>query len=215
MIRADLETARAAWIEQAGGDETERKRREQTPVLAYRDAAGRVFDFHALRHHFISNLAAAGVHPKAAQLLARHSTIRLTMDRYTHLGLCDLAASVNALPSLPVEAEERNANVLRPTGTEGGVSEVTSVMRDGAQNGALLAASARLQIAPDCTETGAETNTDRAVTPRRGKTIRTDSHELAPDCTVEVRKGPSRIRTGDGGFAIRCLTAWLRGRAVQ
>src|SRR5262245_28874953 len=24
-------------------------------------------------------------------------------------------------------------------------------------------------------------------------------------------KGPSRIRTGDGGFAIRCLTAWLRG----
>src|SRR6266403_1194953 len=25
-------------------------------------------------------------------------------------------------------------------------------------------------------------------------------------------RGPSRIRTGDGGFAIHCLTAWLRGR---
>jgi hypothetical protein len=24
-------------------------------------------------------------------------------------------------------------------------------------------------------------------------------------------RGPSRIRTGDGGFAIRCLTAWRRG----
>src|SRR5262249_20889695 len=27
-----------------------------------------------------------------------------------------------------------------------------------------------------------------------------------------VGRGPSRIRTGDGGFAIRCLTAWRRGR---
>ena len=25
-------------------------------------------------------------------------------------------------------------------------------------------------------------------------------------------KGPSRDRTGDGGFAIRCLTTWLRGQ---
>src|SRR5260370_5216849 len=29
-----------------------------------------------------------------------------------------------------------------------------------------------------------------------------------------VGKGPSRIRTGDGGFAIRCLTAWLRGQRI-
>src|SRR5437667_11467163 len=27
-----------------------------------------------------------------------------------------------------------------------------------------------------------------------------------------MERGPSRIRTGAGGFAIRCLTAWLRGR---
>jgi hypothetical protein len=29
-----------------------------------------VFDFHAIRHQFISSLAAAGVHPKTAQTLA-------------------------------------------------------------------------------------------------------------------------------------------------
>ncbi len=29
---------------------------------------------------------------------------------------------------------------------------------------------------------------------------------------LERPRGPSRIRTGDGGFAIHCLTAWLRGQ---
>ena len=52
--------------------------------ISYEDEAGRVFDFHALRHQFISNLAESDVHPKIAQQLARHSTITLTMDRYTH-----------------------------------------------------------------------------------------------------------------------------------
>src|SRR5262249_36353551 len=113
MVRADLETARAAWIGKAGDDEEERARREHSAVLTYRDATGRVFDFHSLRHQFISNLAAAGVHPKAAQLLARHSTIKLTMDRYTHLGLCDLAASVNALPSILIESPDRESGILK------------------------------------------------------------------------------------------------------
>ncbi len=61
---------------------------------------GRVADFHALRHTFISNLVAAGVHPKVAQVLARHSTIGLTMDRYTHTVMPDQQAALEALPSL-------------------------------------------------------------------------------------------------------------------
>jgi hypothetical protein len=52
------------------------QKREKSSVLAYRDEAGRVFDFHSLRHQYISNLAAAGVHPKIAQTLARHSPSR-------------------------------------------------------------------------------------------------------------------------------------------
>lgn len=44
---------------------------------------GEVFDFHALRHTFITNLANFGVHPKDAQILARDSDIKLTMDYYT------------------------------------------------------------------------------------------------------------------------------------
>ncbi len=72
-----------------------------------------VADFHSLRHTFISNLVAGGVHPKLAQQLARHSTITLTMDRYSHVGLLDLNA---ALRSLPVTTAPETQS-MRATGT--------------------------------------------------------------------------------------------------
>lgn len=87
MVRADLEAARQGWIDEAKHSAEERSRREESDYLCYVDAAGRVADFHALRHTYITNLATAGVSPKTAQTLARHSTITLTMDRYTHLGV--------------------------------------------------------------------------------------------------------------------------------
>ena len=84
MIRADLKAARAAWLKQAD-DPDECKRRERSDFLATVDARGRHADFHALRHTFISGLARGGVHPKIAQGLARHGTIGLTLDHYTHV----------------------------------------------------------------------------------------------------------------------------------
>ena len=60
----------------------------------YEDEAGRVFDFHSLRHHFITNLARSGVHPSVAMKLARHSTIDLTMDNYTHVELEQMASAL-------------------------------------------------------------------------------------------------------------------------
>jgi len=212
MVKADLAAARIAWIREAKTPE-ERQQREASTFLAFRDEADRVFDFHALRHQYVSNLAAAGVHPKIAQTLARHSTITLTMDRYTHVGLYDLSASVNSLPAIPLQLPGVAANVMKATGTEGGSgSEVPAVVPTGAEIGAVLPASPVLQIAPGCTESREETKKRVAVTPRRSKTIRTNPHEVASVCAVEEKKGPSRIRTGDGGFAIRCLTAWRRGR---
>ena len=49
--------------------------------IDYRDAEDRVFDFHAQRHQYVTNLCEADVHPRTAQELARHSTIELTMKR--------------------------------------------------------------------------------------------------------------------------------------
>lgn len=66
--------------------------------IEYRDDSNRVADFHSLRHTFITNLARAGVHPSIAQQLARHSSITLTMNHYTHTKLADHAKAVNTLP---------------------------------------------------------------------------------------------------------------------
>lgn len=72
-------------------------------------------DFQALRHTFLNNLARKGVHPKNCQTLARHSTITLTMDRYSHSVLGDLAVDLEALPSLESSGPDREQQ--RATGT--------------------------------------------------------------------------------------------------
>ncbi len=64
-------------------------------------------DFHALRHSFLSLLSLSNVHPKLMQSLGRHSTITLTLDRYSHVRLVDEAAALEALPKiLPGRTEE-------------------------------------------------------------------------------------------------------------
>src|SRR5262249_23628336 len=68
--------------------------------IRYRDGEGRVADFHALRHSYITLLERSGVSPKLAQELARHSDIRLTMNVYTHARLHDLVGAVEGLPTL-------------------------------------------------------------------------------------------------------------------
>lgn len=80
MLRADLEDA----------------------GIVYRDDAGRFADFHSLRHSFISALARGGVHPRVAQSLARHSTITLTMNTYTHVLVGDQTVALDALADLSV-----------------------------------------------------------------------------------------------------------------
>jgi len=105
MIRVDMGEARKAWLSEADSTQ-ERQRRESTGFLTYRDDSGRVADFHALRHTFISNLAASGVHPKTAQMLARHSTITLTMDRYTHSYHGEQSAALEVLPDLSTPARQ-------------------------------------------------------------------------------------------------------------
>lgn len=101
MVRGDLQAARAAWIAEAT-DKAERDRREASDSFKYRDSAGHVFDFHALRGQFITFLARAGVGLTTAQKLARHSTPTLTANVYTHLGLSDLAAAVEGV-ALPID----------------------------------------------------------------------------------------------------------------
>ncbi|MCK6474520.1 MAG: tyrosine-type recombinase/integrase [Planctomycetes bacterium] len=79
--------------------------------IADTDAQGRVVDFHALRHTFLTLLAASGVHPKVAQDLARHSDINLTMSRYSHTVLEQRSEAIAKLPVFG----EASGNVSKPS----------------------------------------------------------------------------------------------------
>jgi integrase len=114
MLKADLRRARAWWIREVR-DPTERRQRRESSFLTSRDASSRVVDFHALRHAFITRLARSGVTPAVAKSLARHSTIMLTMDYYTHILIEDERAALDRLPALRMG--ELTPGTIRTTGT--------------------------------------------------------------------------------------------------
>ena len=97
MMRMDLENARKKWVEEAQA-ERQREEREQSDFLAYKDHDGLYADFHSCRHLFITSLERAGISPKMAQTLARHSDIRLTLQTYTHVELHDQTVAIRSLP---------------------------------------------------------------------------------------------------------------------
>ena len=115
MIRADLKAARETWLSEVKNDSEEHKERTRKTFLSYEDDAGRVADFHALRHTFITALAQAGVHPKRAQDLARHGDINLTLSKYTHTVLEDRAEAVESLPDISTPSHPEQ---LQATGTD-------------------------------------------------------------------------------------------------
>lgn len=78
MLRADLEAA----------------------GIAYVDESGRYADFHSLRHDTGTLLAAANVSPKVAQSIMRHSTIDLTMNIYTHTQAGQEAQAVESMADI-------------------------------------------------------------------------------------------------------------------
>ncbi len=82
--------------------------------IDHTDGAGRVLDFHSLRHTYISLVVQSGASVKVCQELARHSTPTLTIGRYSHTRLHDLTGALEVLPS---DTEPQQLNRLRATGT--------------------------------------------------------------------------------------------------
>ena len=77
--------------------------------IPYRDDAGRVADFHAFRHTFISNIVRSGTTIKTAQTLARHSNPALTLGVYAHADLVDVRAAVERLDSTDGKTRQKRA----------------------------------------------------------------------------------------------------------
>lgn len=86
--------------------------------IAVCDDLGRIVDFHALRHTFGSMLALAGIPPRVAMELMRHSDMRLTQSTYTDATLLPLFNEVAKLPS-PACSLGRSQNSAKTGQNEG------------------------------------------------------------------------------------------------
>jgi integrase/recombinase XerD len=222
MMQLDLQSARDTWLRESKCDE-EHEARMKTDFLCYKDQDGLFADFHSNRHLFISSLERAGLSPKMAQTLARHSDVRLTLGVYTHVGLHDQTAAIGLLPAPPVSDAnpDSTAGALLMTGTDGpkglarrkkknSLREVPSVVPSGAQNGARQPAREGPQIAPVCTDNrlGRSKNADAEIdaTSEPIATLRTDPRDLASPCTdfegrrIEISPtGVEPVTFGSGG----------------
>lgn len=96
--------------------------------IPYEDEAGHVFDFHAIRHFYITELVRSGVYPKLAQSLARHSTITLTMDRYAHVEASECRQALFGLPK--ISASQAVAKDSRIQGPEKSVAQMVAQTSD-------------------------------------------------------------------------------------
>jgi hypothetical protein len=83
--------------------------------IAYVDDQGRRADVHAMRHSYGSMIAKAGIAPRVAMSLMRHTDMKLTMNVYTDPRVFDMAGAVEQLPSLT----PADAAVAQATGTDG------------------------------------------------------------------------------------------------
>ena len=201
MLRMDLQTARRAWIAAAKSDQ-DRHEREQSDFLTYRNAAGKVADFHATRHTFISNIVAGGASIKVAQDLARHSTCRLTVDRYAHTRLHDLQGALDSLP--PLDTSNAESRELRATGTD-----------DLPVNQPKRAQQQAQQLGRETVLFGAKSCLDDVVkmaeqNPPATSQVEPSCEVMRTDATADDR-GAGGSRTHDGGFARRCRPSGGRG----
>jgi len=103
--RVPLITEHCRWLDAAG--------------IPYLDAQGRRLDIHALRHTYGTLLSKAGVSPREAMSLMRHTDMRLTMNVYTDPRIFDLANAVEKLPLPP--SQTPTTTPLSATGTDNAI----------------------------------------------------------------------------------------------
>jgi len=228
MMQLDLRAARNHWIEEAQDQPAEKTRREKSDFLAYKSDDGLFADFHSNRHMFITSLERAGLSPKMAQTLARHSDVRLTLGIYTHVGLHDQTSAIESLPAPRTFDESGSkAAMLRATGTEGRLNEaketgrvVPTVVPSGAENGAVRLASGTNDLAPNCTREAGEgeetADSQIVVNPNGPRTIRTARDHSASRCTAVGRPNeqvsPARLELATFGFGVQLLRFSQSGR---
>ena len=146
--------------------------------IPYEDDRGRFLDFHSLRHTFGTNLAKAGVSPKLAQELMRHSDVNLTMGIYSHADLPDMATAVERLPSFP----NSSANEFRATGTDPVVAGLVAVKTGNRGSSQELS-----RVTGDHkTSDGSDPGVGRNSVSQQGVTRFSSAHKKEPSVRLEL-----------------------------
>ena len=142
-------------------------------------------DMHSLRHTFISRLATNNVHPSVAKEFARHSTIAVTMDVYTHSYMESQRDALESLPEFPDDDPAETRAVA--TGTDDaephfGDENVAPYVRQTGVSSCPLKAS---------TDTSDPTMKDRNKATLEGK-------RSPSDTTCHCKSSPDRVTTNTG-----------------
>jgi integrase len=99
------------------------------------------YDFHCLRHTYVTMLIKSGANVKVCQELARHSDPKLTMNLHTHLTVHDMSQGLEGLAHiLPTKGVSKGL-----TGTDRGAvisSQTRSLLDPTCQNGKMIAPKA-------------------------------------------------------------------------
>ena len=146
------------------------------------------------------------VHPKIAQQLARHSTITLTMDRYSHTVIGDLIDGLDALPELSPSKPESER--LRATGTcdIAPKSLPTSLPKSLPICLPTRAASQTSPIASQCTKVANDTDMSHQENPVEQGVSCTPVHRAAPACTDDESLRVLGLEPRTYGLKGRCST---------
>ena len=171
MLRRDLKTAKIPYATDSG-----------------------FADFHSLRHTFISNLVAVGVHPKLAQQLARHSTITLTMDRYSHVGLLDMSTALESLPA----ATTPESQPMQATGTTDQHAEDFSCTKSCTRSAEITSSQPFSTVAES-----SETHLSR---PTKKPRFPAEYEAFSESNTAQIQEASVGVEPTRDGFAIRCLS---------
>jgi len=183
----------------------------QVANIEYIDSSGRVADFHSLRHTFITILTRSGVSPRVVQSLARHSTISLTMDRYSHINLTNEREALEALPDLTNDKPE--SQVALKTGTDDLplATEKTDTKTDAktAQTAYLTLQSMSDKVSKNDKGGDISASASQVSNALPVNNLDTSGQSLSEHCAVKNGEGGIRTR-GRGvypydGLANRCL----------
>ncbi len=206
MVKADLDEARAKWLDTATTP-TDREEWEKTDFLLYCDSQGRFLDFHALRHtRGVWLFEHHKAHPREVQELMGAGSMAL-VDRYTRsFRLTDLSVIARGPDlTIPVGADES----MRKTGTSDLSMESENHLSpdlspDLSPSGGFPSSSVKLGEVNEANVANAIDRTSRAKTSRKDRflthigpssTIAGESGGVAewPNAPVLKTGGPARV----------------------